>query len=159
MKNIKALSVFVMVCTFCFLAGTLCGCGIKYPAYIVVANHLPPIESGYARVYLYSYEAIAVNPLTVRIDGSIVGYLKGYECLFVDRPAGPCKITVSSQRFCRATDLMLDLTTGETQYVMVGSSIFSYDCGCLTRTDPKVATQDMEDCWYVGVPVPDVPKD
>ena len=74
------------------------------PDYVDVANRIPPLQTGNARVYLYNVNHTRLSPLTspldclpnltrtgivyrFSIDDQPVGEVTGCQVLFVDHPA------------------------------------------------------------------------
>jgi hypothetical protein len=93
------------------------------------------------------------------VDGTVVGSTTGYNVLYVDRPAGPVRITLNSKRVVPSSppaELPLQLSAGETKYIE-GEKDPAFTQSLHVRLvvmDPKQAAADLHDCFYVGPPLP-----
>jgi len=159
MKSTQTLVNFVMLCIFCCLAGMLSSCaGV---AYVDVANRIPPLQAGYARVYLYSVNQSWERPVfDVSINGERVGKVQPYQVLFVDRPAGSINVTAKAVLIWPTphNEIMLTLVAGETRYIQVELEPHLGHLRFILM-DPNQAVPDLNECYYVGPSLTGIPKE
>jgi hypothetical protein len=161
MKRTQPLSILIVFVIFCSFSGMISGCA-RGLAYADVADHIPPVQPGYARVYFYSQR---VNPSDVvfkfSIDGERNGQTGSFQALYVDRPAGSIKIIANTGGIWPGADpkdITLNLKTGETRYIQAGPDAqyagLHFIHIRLILVDPDQAISDLNKCFYVGPILP-----
>lgn len=156
MATKAAVNTVAAIC----LVGMLASCAddIRYRE---IQGQIPPVQPGYARIYLYTMSPTVDPGFEFSVDGKVVGSTTGYNVLYVDRPAGPVRITLNSKRVFPSSppaELPLQLSAGETQYVEGEKDpTFTNPQSVHVRLlviDPKQAATDLHDTFYVGPALP-----
>ena len=162
MKIIITQSKVVLSVVLCCLAGMLSSCATKAPpppAYGVVANQLPAIQPGYARLFLFCMKNS--NVYSFYVDDKKVGKVWGLNFLFVDHPAGSCEVAADYFQVFKKTRVKLNLVAGETRYVLVEydptihlQDLFLKPLPRLIILEPEQAVPALKQCYYVGPSLP-----
>lgn len=120
--------------------------------YVDVANRIPLLQAGYARVYFYNVNSWGSPVFDVSINGERVGDIQAYQVLFVDRPAGSITVTAKAKLIWPTphNDIMLNLVAGETRYIQVELEPQTKGYLRLILMDPNQAVPDLNECRYVG---------
>jgi hypothetical protein len=141
MISVNCLAVLLSSCT-------------NAPLYRNVETRVPPIPTGYTRIYLYTLNPHIDPGFEFSINGEVVAHLEGFQVLFVDKPAGSIKVTLNSAGVWPGSppsDLVLDLSPGQTKYIEGAVSLgYRLLHVHMLLTDPHQATQDLRTCRYVG---------
>lgn len=98
--------------TFSIIVLSGCASGPTYNEY---ASSIPAMTSDSARVYVYRTSTLgtAIQP-KIKINGEVVGKAVPQGFFFVDRPAGSCEISASTEV---KRSLTLGLEPGDERYV------------------------------------------
>jgi hypothetical protein len=152
----------IIVVIFCCVSVMLSGCA-RGLAYADVANRIPPVKAGYARVYFYSQNVIPSDLVfKYSIDGELIGKTGSFQTLFVDRPTGITKITANTGNIWPGAvpeDITLNLKSGQTRYIQTESfSAYFVRHIRLNIIDSDQALPDLARCFYVGPDIHGVPK-
>jgi hypothetical protein len=177
--RVKRVSNLVILGMLCWLGGMSGGC-MKAPhmGYAEVVNRIPPLEAGYARVYLYSLGprtyfgspdyVTPAHSYKLAADGKEVAVLSRSTFAFVDHPAGSIKITAGSPGTRHGgawppppepKDITFDLTAGQTRYVEADPEpAFPVQQIRLVEVEANAAMHDIRGCHYQGPALPGMAK-
>ena len=141
MKSSSLFLISLLVAGFAF-----CGCasGTKF---VEIGNAMPAVTPHTGRIYIYRTAMVPLEP-DIKVDGRVVGTAKLQGFLFVDLPAGPHKIS-SSTEVTRA--LTVAVEAGQARYVRLGAAKGFLVVRIYPElVDPAVGVREMKECSYTG---------
>ena len=142
----KRFARYFVMLLIAVLVGGCATSGQKYSESTTAASSGPPADMG--RIYFYrtALYGVAVQP-EVKVNGEVVGRAVPNGYFYVDRKAGPCEITTTTE-VERTLSLMLD--KGQTRYVKLSLSMgFFVGHVYPELIDDETARKEMEGTRHV----------